>query len=57
MKGKPTEKASSKTSANIRTDWKRLRSLSDREIRKGIEKDPEARPTDDRFWKKDRVAD
>jgi uncharacterized protein (DUF4415 family) len=32
------------------TDWKRVRSLSDREIRKGIERDPEARPTDASFW-------
>jgi uncharacterized protein (DUF4415 family) len=56
MNGKPTGKASSKTSAKTLTDWKRLRSLSDREIRKAIEKDPEARPTDASFWKKAKVV-
>ena len=38
------------------TDWKRLRSLSDRRIRHAIENDPEARPTDVEFWKKARVV-
>ena len=54
MNEKPTGKASSKTST--RTDWKRLRSSSDREIRDAIEKDPEARPTDAKFWKKAKVV-
>jgi uncharacterized protein (DUF4415 family) len=52
MNGKPTGKASAKS----RTDWKRLPSLSDREIRNAIERDPEARPTDARFWKKAKVV-
>lgn len=56
MNGKPTGKASSKTSAKTLTDWKRLRSLSDREIRNAIGKDPEARPTDAGFWKKAKVV-
>lgn len=38
------------------TDWKRLRSQSDRQIRRAIENDPEARPTDAEFWKKARVV-
>ena len=38
------------------SDWKRLRSLSDRQIRRAIESDPEARPTDAEFWKKARVV-
>jgi uncharacterized protein (DUF4415 family) len=38
------------------TDWNRLRSLSDRQIRRAIEGDPEARPTDPEFWKKARVV-
>jgi uncharacterized protein (DUF4415 family) len=46
--GKPLVKAGS--------DWKRLRSLSDRQIRRAIESDPEARPTDAEFWKKARVV-
>jgi uncharacterized protein (DUF4415 family) len=42
--------------ARERTDWERLSSLSDRKIRRGIESDPEARPTDAEFWKKARVV-
>jgi hypothetical protein len=48
------EKRARKTSKE-RTDWNRLRSLSDRQIRRAIESDPEARPTDPEFWKKARV--
>ncbi len=46
----------SKPSVKTLTDWKRLRSLSDREIRNAIGKDPEARPTDSSFWKKAKVV-
>jgi uncharacterized protein (DUF4415 family) len=56
MNGKPTGKASSKTSAKTLTDWKRLRSLTDREIRNSIGEDPEARPTDANFWKKAKIV-
>lgn len=56
MNKKRTGNTSSKASAKTRTRWKRLRSLSDREIRNAIEKDPEAHPTDTRFWKKAKVA-
>ena len=56
MNAKPTGKASSKTSAKTLTDWKRLRSLSDREVRNALGKDPEARPTDASFWKKAKVV-
>lgn len=56
MNGKRTGKASSKASAKTRTDWKRLRSLSDREIRNAIGKDPEARPTDASFWKNAKIV-
>jgi uncharacterized protein (DUF4415 family) len=56
MNDKPTGKASARTSAKTITDWNRLRSLSDREIRSAIEKDSEARPTDARFWKKAKVV-
>ena len=38
------------------TDWNRLRRVSDAEIRKGIESDPEARATDEEFWKHARVV-
>lgn len=50
------EKRTGKTSVKERTDWKRLRSLSGRQIRSAIESDPEARPTDAEFWKKARVV-
>ncbi len=56
MNEKPTGKASPKTSAKTPTNWRRLRSLSDREVRNAIEKDPEARPTDAGFWKKAKVV-
>jgi len=54
MNAKRTGKASSSRRGS--TDWKHLRSLSAREIRKAIEKDPEARPTDASFWKKAKVV-
>ena len=56
MNPKPTGKASSKKSSKTHTDWKRLRSLSGREIRDASRKDPEARPTDASFWKKAKVV-
>jgi uncharacterized protein (DUF4415 family) len=55
MNQKRTGKASSRKPTKSLTDWKRLRSLSDREIRNAIEKDPEARPTDTSFWKKAKI--
>jgi uncharacterized protein (DUF4415 family) len=56
MNEQPTGKASAKPSAKGRTDWKNLRSLTDQEIRKAIERDTEARPTDASFWKKAKVV-
>ena len=50
------EKRTAKTAVKERTDWKRLRSRSDRQVRSAIESDPEARPTDAEFWKKARVV-
>lgn len=52
MSAQPTGKTSGKTG----TDWKRLRSLSDREIRAAVKSDPDARPTDAKFWKKAKVV-
>lgn len=52
MKEKPTGRSSAKAG----TDWKRLRSRSDRQVRRAIESDPEARPTDAEFWKQARVV-
>ncbi len=53
MKERPIGKASAKGGT---TDWKRLGSLSDKEIRRAVEADPEARPTDANFWKKAKVT-
>jgi len=38
------------------SDWKRVRSMSDRQIRLALASDPEARPTDAKFWEKARVV-
>lgn len=38
------------------TDWKRLRRMSEADIRKGIEADPDARATDEKFWKNAKVV-
>jgi uncharacterized protein (DUF4415 family) len=50
------EKRTGKSSVTARTDWKRVRSLSDSQIRRAVESDSEARPTDAAFWKKARVV-
>jgi uncharacterized protein (DUF4415 family) len=49
--------ASGKASKTSRgTDWERLRHLSDADIRKGIEADPDIHPTDEEFWKNVKVV-
>ncbi len=53
MKKKLTGKTSAKSG---RTDWKRLQSLSESDVRKGLEKDPDIRLTDATFWKKAKVV-
>jgi uncharacterized protein (DUF4415 family) len=50
------EKRIGKSSAKPKSDWNRLGSLSDRQIRRAIESDPEAKPTDAGFWRKARVV-
>jgi uncharacterized protein (DUF4415 family) len=50
------EKHIGRPSVTTRTDWKRVRSLSDPQIRRALESDPEAHPTDAAFWKKARVV-
>jgi len=42
-----------KTSA---TDWRRLRSMTDEEVHAAILDDPDAKPTDEGFWKASRVV-
>ncbi|MGA3076168.1 MAG: BrnA antitoxin family protein [Bryobacteraceae bacterium] len=50
------EKLTGKTSGKERSDWKRLRSMSDRQTRRAIESDPDAQRTDPEFWKTARVV-
>ena len=50
------EKRIGRVSEKAGTDWKRLRARTDREIRRGLENDPEARSTDTAFWKAARVV-
>ena len=50
------EKRTGRTSRKEPSDWKRVRSLSDRQIRRAVETDPDVRPTDAEFWKKARVV-
>ena len=53
MKQQPTGKVSTKGGG---TDWKGLRTRSDKSIRGAIEADSQARPTDVDFWKDAKVV-
>jgi len=50
------EKHTGGSSAKQDSDWKRLRSMSDRQIRLALASHPAARPTDAKFWQKARVV-
>ncbi len=39
-----------------KTDWRHLRSMTDEEIHTAIIDDPDAKPTDEAFWKEARVV-
>ncbi len=39
-----------------KTDWRRLRSMTDEEVHAAIIDDPDAKPTDEAFWKDARVV-
>jgi uncharacterized protein (DUF4415 family) len=54
MKEERTGKASA--AKRSRTNWKRLRSLSDQAIRSGLEADPDVRPTNANFWKRAKIV-
>jgi uncharacterized protein (DUF4415 family) len=43
-------KRTGKASAKAETDWKRIRSLKDSQVRRAIETDPEAHGTTPEFW-------
>jgi len=46
----------SKSDRRTLTDWDRLRKKRNAEIRRGIQSDPEASPTDEAFWKDAKVV-
>jgi uncharacterized protein (DUF4415 family) len=50
------EKRIGKTSAKAGSDWERVRSLTDRQIRQSIRANPEVKGTDASFWKGARVV-
>jgi uncharacterized protein (DUF4415 family) len=50
------EKHTGGSSVKGASDWKRVRSMSDRQIRLALASDPDARPTDAKFWQKARVV-
>jgi len=50
------EKRTGISSAREGSNWKRVRALTDRQIRRAIETDPEARPTDRDFRKNTRLV-
>ncbi len=52
MKDAPTGK---KSKAAKGTDWERLRGKSDAEVHAPVKADPDARPTDEDFWKDAKV--
>ena len=56
MSGATTGKTLKKKSAEPRTNWTRLRSMTGSQIRAGIKKDPDILPTDEAFWSKARIV-
>jgi uncharacterized protein (DUF4415 family) len=54
MKDVPTGRTSKAKPKD--TNWIRLRRRSAAQIRKGIESDPNVRPTDEEFWKNAKVV-
>jgi uncharacterized protein (DUF4415 family) len=41
---------------NLKTDWRRVRSISDDDVRAAIIGDPDAAPTDEEFWRGARIV-
>ncbi len=56
MKADGSNAKRSKSRPRTGTDWNRLRRLSAASIRKGIEADPNARATNEDFWKSAEVV-
>lgn len=56
MSAPTTGRNSKKRASEPRTNWKRLRSLTDAQIRRVVSRDPEARATDEAFWETAKVV-
>jgi uncharacterized protein (DUF4415 family) len=50
------KKKHTSTTSKRKTDWDQFDALTEEQVRKGIEKDPDARPTDEAFWKKAKLV-
>jgi uncharacterized protein (DUF4415 family) len=44
------------TTSKRKTDWDRVDALSDQRVRRGIQADPDAHPTDEEFWKEAEIV-
>jgi uncharacterized protein (DUF4415 family) len=55
MKEKPTVYRR-RAEVKGRTDWRRLKSMTEKEIQRAARADPDALPTDAKFWKDARVT-
>jgi uncharacterized protein (DUF4415 family) len=51
-----TSGTTSTTEQAPKTDWRRLRSMTDEEVHAAIIDDPDAKPTDEAFWSDARVV-
>jgi uncharacterized protein (DUF4415 family) len=56
MSAAPTGKTSRRKRAEPRTNWKRLRSMTDAEVHASVTRDPGIDPTDEVFWAKAKVV-
>jgi uncharacterized protein (DUF4415 family) len=56
MSGATSGKPSKRKAAEPRTDWKRLRSMTDAQIHAAVTQDPDVNPTDEAFWTKAKVV-
>jgi uncharacterized protein (DUF4415 family) len=56
MSAATTGKISKKRVTETRTNWKRLRSLTGKQIQAGLRRDPDVHPTDAMFWAKAKLV-
>ena len=56
MSGAPTGKNSRRKAAEPRTDWNRLRSMTDAQIHATVTQDRDIKATDKAFWAKAKVV-